>query len=196
MLRFVLDALLGKGAADDKTPSESGHLTDEAVMVYIVAVLTDARNEIGRADQKAAALLAASGVGVGALIAGLLGGQWSPTRLPGSVQWLWWVGIVLCALGVLSLGFAIYPRSSRGAARIVRRRGVFLGDFASAVKAELGRAKLGRDARVRIELVVSQVEHLASIVDVKYRHIRRGMLLLLAAILCCASAVVLAPLLV
>jgi hypothetical protein len=71
-----------------------------------------------RADSKAALLLAAAGVIVGALIAGLLNGRWTPFELDNRVEWVWWVGVAAAASGMLSIAAAIYPRIyRRGAPR-------------------------------------------------------------------------------
>src|SRR5262245_8921031 len=66
---------------------------------YLVDLLKEAREELARADSKAALLLAATGVAVGALLAGLIGGKWMPFSLDNRVEWLWWFGVASVASG-------------------------------------------------------------------------------------------------
>ena len=56
---------------------------DEAILLYTTSLLSSAREEIDRADSKASILLAASGVATGALLAGLMAGNWTPLETPG-----------------------------------------------------------------------------------------------------------------
>jgi hypothetical protein len=73
-------------------------------------VLT-AREEISRADQKAALLLASSGVATGVLLAALLAHQWTPAELTPYARWLWWLGIVAAAASLIALVDTVYPRT-------------------------------------------------------------------------------------
>src|ERR1035441_6347411 len=82
---------------------------------YLADLLADTREELTRADSKAALTLAATGVVIGALLAGLFGGKWTPFDLNSKIQWLWWLGVGSAALGVFSIAAAVYPR--------IRRRG-------------------------------------------------------------------------
>lgn len=50
-------------------------------------ILGEAREELARADGKAGLLLAAAGVVVGALLAGLLAKDWDPTSLHDRIEW-------------------------------------------------------------------------------------------------------------
>ena len=65
-----------------RRPPPTGHdENDDAVTTYTAAVLADAREELDRADRKAQILFASAGVAIGALLAGLLAGNWSPFEL-------------------------------------------------------------------------------------------------------------------
>ena len=72
-------------------------------------LLADCREEILRADSKASILLAGVSVGASALLAGLIAGDWSPTELDNSVEWVWWIGITFTAVAVVQLGLCLLP---------------------------------------------------------------------------------------
>ena len=76
---------------------------------YLADLLADTREELTRVDSKAALLLAASGVIIGALLAGFFGGRWTPFDLSSKVQWLWWLGAASAAFGLFSIAAAVYP---------------------------------------------------------------------------------------
>ncbi|AWS46291.1 Pycsar system effector family protein [Streptosporangium sp. 'caverna'] len=155
----------------------------------LLALLAEARAEIGRADQKAAILLAAIGVAAGAVIGGSLGGRWGPGSIPDAVEWLWWAGVGLCSLAVLCLGRAIYPRSASMAVRVAPTR-AYLRDFTERAISGIERRGLSGEARENLDLLGGQVRRLGVIVDMKYTLIRRGMLVLLGALFCCVGSVV------
>ncbi len=165
--------------------------TDEKSLTYLLGVLSETRSEIGRADQKAAILLATAGVGIGALIGGALSGQWSPEVIPDSIEWLWWAGVGACVLGVLTLAGALYPRS-RAKPPSARPGRVYLSDFTDKATstAILERDSLGEAARERVDLIADQIRRLGVIVDKKYALIRRGMLFLLGSFGCCVLSVI------
>ena len=157
-----------------------------------MAILTDLRAEIGRADQKAAVMLATAGVGVGALAGALLAGSWNPGKLPPGVAWSWWLGIVLCSMGIIGLATAIYPRSIPAADRLRRRRSQFVGHFTETLITSLREAEGTGAPRAQNAFLLKEIRRLSAIADAKYRGIRRSMLLLLGAIVCCLVVPVLA----
>ena len=88
-----------------RRPPPTGHdENDDAVTTYTAAVLADAREELDRADRKAQILFASAGVAIGALLAGLLAGNWSPFELDNAVEWLWWAGVTFAAAAISCLG--------------------------------------------------------------------------------------------
>ena len=58
-------------------------------------MLAEARAEVNAADQKASLVLAALGVGFGAVVGGLLARDWEPSDLTGFGEVLWWIGAAL-----------------------------------------------------------------------------------------------------
>lgn len=75
-------------------------------------LLAEARVEVGFADQKASLILAAVGVGFGALAAALLARDWKPSELSGCGEVIWWVGATLALASVFAAGFSVWPRFS------------------------------------------------------------------------------------
>lgn len=63
-----------------------------------------------KADSKAQIPLAASGVVVGVVLSGAIGGEWGPSDLEMCAAVIWWIGVAGAASGVGGLGFAIFPR--------------------------------------------------------------------------------------
>jgi hypothetical protein len=74
------------------------------------AILEEARTEVSYADHKASMVLAALGIGFGAVLGGLLAGDWSPSNLPGWGEVLWWTGAALATASVTSAATAVWPR--------------------------------------------------------------------------------------
>ncbi|MFV2198704.1 Pycsar system effector family protein [Nocardiopsis sp. LOL_012] len=161
---------------------------EERVRAYTAALLAETREELARADQKAAILLAAAGVVIGALFASLLGGGGQPEGLGPLWRALWWGGALTALLGAGCFGFAVLPRTVHRAGRteIVG----FYGDVAAyADDGALLRA-LAVSSDHTLDRVVSQLRAIAHIVVLKYRLVRWGILLFGASVLC--QAVVLA----
>jgi Family of unknown function (DUF5706) len=154
---------------------------------YLVDLLEDTREELARADSKAALLLAATGVVVGALFAGLIGGKWSPFELDTRVEWMWWLGVAFAATGIFSIAAAVYPR--------IRRRGVprpgaptYFGDVAAFRDIEMFRQAIMQAANPQ-ERLIDQTFLMSRIVQHKYVMLRIGLRFLLIAILACIAAV-------
>jgi hypothetical protein len=72
-------------------------------------LLAEAREELVRADSKAAMLLAAFGVVVGVVVAGLVAGDFRPNDLGCVWEVIWWCGCVVLAAALVALARAIYP---------------------------------------------------------------------------------------
>lgn len=80
------------------------------------AMLAEARVEVSYADHKASMVLASLGVGFGAVIGGLLAGDWKPAN-QGDGEWAWWVGVCLAVASVAFAAAAVWPRYRRRAER-------------------------------------------------------------------------------
>lgn len=73
-------------------------------------MLAETRAEVGTADHKASLVLAGLGIGFGAVLGGLLAGDWSPGRLDGAALALWWLGAISAMASVALAGSAVWPR--------------------------------------------------------------------------------------
>ena len=73
-------------------------------------MLDEARADVVHADQKASVLLAALGVGFGAVLAGQLSAGWDSGSLTFAGQLLWWMGVASAALAVAASALAVWPR--------------------------------------------------------------------------------------
>jgi hypothetical protein len=159
----------------------------DPTITYLADLLGDTREELTRADSKAALLLSATGVAVGALLAGLLAGKWTPFELDNRVEWIWWVGVGSAAAGIYSIAAAIYPRIHRRSSDQARPP-AYYGDVAGYEKIELFRQAVDQAVDLR-ERLIDQTFQVSHIVQRKYVLLQRGLRFLLLAIVACAAAV-------
>ena len=75
-----------------------------------LTILAEARNEVGAADHKASMVLAVLGIGFGALLAGLIAQDWTPTDLNMFGRITWGAGALLATGSVIAAGSAVWPR--------------------------------------------------------------------------------------
>lgn len=182
--------LPGPSAPPNPPPaSASSNLPDAAdpTTSYLADLLEDTREELDRADSKAALLLAATGVVVGALLAGLLSGRWTPFELDNRVEWVWWVGVGSAAAGIFSIAAAVYPR--------IRRRDAphpptpsYFGDVVAYKDIQMFRQAVEQAPSLR-ERLTDQTFVASRIVQRKYVLLRRGLRFLLLAISACVAAI-------
>jgi Family of unknown function (DUF5706) len=76
-------------------------------------MLDEARIEVSYADHKASMVLAALGIGLGAVLGGVVAGDWKPADQDGLGEPVWWVGGALAVLSVVLAAGAVWPRYSR-----------------------------------------------------------------------------------
>jgi MFS family permease len=77
---------------------------------YAAKLLTEAREELTRADAKASILFAAFGVVVAAVLAGLISSDWAPTDLAKTETVIFWIGTALAVLAFVALSYTLWPR--------------------------------------------------------------------------------------
>jgi hypothetical protein len=176
----------GKGS---KHVQISDQPVNDATLLYATSLLSNAREEIGRADAKASILLAASGVVTGALLAGLIAGTWTPLRMHVAAQWLWWLGTGEAAVGIWCLAWAVYPRNPRRDSGHPWAVGYYGDVVGFHTTAQLVTA-LHLSAETNTERVADQLRHVSRIVSRKYRLIRWGMRMLFMGVLTISVAVV------
>lgn len=160
--------------------------TDEDVVAYTDRLLTETREEITRADQKASTLLTAVGVAVTLLI-GLLTGHWSPTRLHAGIAWLWWLGAVALVVAIVALGSAVMPRiGHKGDPSTV----TFFGHVNQLTDRARLKEHLRRSAADPLERGLDQLVVLSRIAQRKYRCTQVAMWCLAATAVTMTAAVV------
>lgn len=146
-------------------------------------LLAETREELGKADAKAQILLAASGVVISVVLGGAIGGAWSPADLDCWARILWWLGVGAAAVGVGSLGYAIFPRLLESTDHRLTyfedvRRFESVEELCKALEAEESRGL--RD--------VEQLWRLSKVVHRKYAAVQAAVGALFLAVLFCSIA--------
>ena len=136
------------------------------------ALLVESREELTRADGKASLLLAALGVGLSAILAAILAGDWSPFSLPEPYQAIWWAGAFCAGVSLISLGLAVWPKISH---RTISRGVTYFGDIARYKTAAELRSALKRTETDPVERTVTQLHVIARRAVEKYESIRMGL---------------------
>ena len=134
--------------------------------------LTEAREELARADGKASILLAATGVGLGAVLGGALSAQWTPAQLRDPWSLIWLAGFASILAGIACLVMAVYPRWKRGAddeAKIY-----FFGHAAKMKDRAEIEAAIRKTAEQPLLRTSDQLMHISPIIERKYSWIQRG----------------------
>lgn len=135
-------------------------------------MLAEARAEVVQADHKATLVLTALGVGGGALLGGVIAGDWKPGDYHAPGEAIWWLAAVAAALAIAAAASAVWPRWPRDKnstdifywGHVARYKTV--DDLANALN---NQAPTGDD-RSR-----HQLHHLSRIVRRKYRLVRAAM---------------------
>lgn len=160
-------------------------------MRYTTGLLDRTRQELDRADAKATTLLAGLGVGVGAALAGIFAGAWSPRDLLilGAIGW--WIGSATALMGVLQLVYAVYPRTTPP----VEGRPVpaaYYGDIVDAHDKKMDVSDKIRQAGAReFDALADQILQISLIVRKKYKGIRRGIWWVSVGVAIAAGSVIL-----
>lgn len=154
-------------------------MTNEEILSYTTRLLDETREEVGRADAKAATLLSASAIAV-TLLVGLYELKGHPLRvLP-----IWRADLVLFAfavsvIGVVFLGLAVLPRST--AAAKDRVPPYFFGEVARYGRDETRLlTDLAQASQTATKRTANQLLAVSQIVVRKYRYVRYGLLCLFA----------------
>lgn len=154
---------------------------------HLRSLLDETREEINRADGKANLLLTAAGLGVAALVAGLVAGDIDPMGAAGAVQVTGSAAGVLLAAGLTAVGAAVFPRLGdpmQGRAHYFMEAAQF--DDAESLHEAIVNDHSAAGARESQQLLV-----LSKAVRYKYRLIRLAQVLLGAGMLSAAAAALL-----
>ncbi|MDQ0832449.1 hypothetical protein QF032_004293 [Streptomyces achromogenes] len=132
-------------------------------------LLSEAREELARADNKAGLILAVLGATLTALFGAIGSGLIAPRHYPVVPQLLLWGGCAACAPALVLLGLAVTPRLGSPH----HSRGHYFGDARLAVSlAHLERTVRRTDPMSRD---LSQLAILSQIVWTKYRCVRHAL---------------------
>jgi hypothetical protein len=149
-------------------------------------LLAETREELNRADGKAAMLFAIFGIGFAAVLAGIIAGDWSPTDLAAAAEVVWWIGAA-CAVGaVVSISSAIWPRldSDHASGRVT-----YFAHVVGYRSRDALRDAIERQAADAGERPLEQLQAISGIVVAKYRLVRAGLVLYGVGASACAVAV-------
>jgi len=148
-----------------------------------VALHRETREELARADGKATTLLGVVGLILGALLAGIIAGDWTPNDLGCVEEVVFWLGAMGAATAEALLCAAVIPRLNHDKNREAVAYFGHVVQFES--EEEFSRA-LDRVPRQRL---TDQIWHISRIVQTKYRLIQLGLLALAGGLLLMAAAV-------
>ena len=159
---------------------------DEPAVALTRQLLAETREELHRADGKAAMLFAIFGIALGAVLAGIIAGDWSPTDLRAGADVVWWLGAACAVAALGAVAAAVWPRihSHHASGRVTY--------FAHVVgyrnRAAL-REAIERQAADDGDRPLEQLQALSGIVMTKYRLVRLGLILYGVGVLACLVAV-------
>ena len=151
---------------------------DEVARQYSSTLLAEARDELTRADQKASILLAAAGVVIGAILAGMISAGWTPTAYSWPWNAVWIAGAASGLLGIAFLVKAVYPRTRRG--RDDEAQLFYFRHAAAITSVDELTAELRRSSQRTFERSADQLWRVSQIVGMKYAAVRIGIWLLSA----------------
>lgn len=138
-------------------------------------MLEEARADVTHADQKASVLLAALGIGFGAVLGGQLSSNWDSSRLTTFGQVLWWLGVVAAVLSVAAAALAVWPRyklDDRPTYGITYWGHAASFDDPKQLRAALDAQEVSSTARTS-----HQLWSLSRVVLRKYRYVRAALIL-------------------
>jgi hypothetical protein len=150
------------------------------------AMLAEARTEVGYADHKASMVLAALGIGFGAILGGLLAGNWQPSD-QGRGEALWWIGTTLALGSLVVSASAVWPRYRKSAQP--PDNVFYWGHVAAFESFEELSAALDRSPPSLNDRTRHQLWELSVIVARKYMLLRCAFVLAAAAVVAFGSSV-------
>ena len=153
-----------------------------AVTRLAESLVQEARQELAQAEAKAVWLLSAAVIALGAVISGLIGGKWNPTKMQAPVaEVVLWLGFAAAAAGVYWLSMALMPKMVNTTEK--HRLGYFghaaayggKGKARQDIRAELGAALVAAATRPNdIDRLADRVYDISTIVLRKYQRIRKA----------------------
>ncbi|MFE0176258.1 Pycsar system effector family protein [Streptomyces sp. NPDC059002] len=138
-------------------------------------LLADLRAEIGRADSKAAVLVAALGLTGGVFSGRLASSEWTPGQLGLPGQAVWWAGAFSLVLSLFSLLMAVLPRY-RGVPWAPGRPLTYFGDIQLAARTGVLADALTETAREPALALLTALAETSRIAARKHQWIRTGLI--------------------
>jgi hypothetical protein len=161
-------------------------LLDDGERKLAKALLFESREELTRADAKASLLLATLGIGLSAILAATLAGDWTPFSLKEPYQAMWWIGSAWAGISFFCLCAAVYPKvkhkSTSGGI-------TYFGDVAALKTEKELRVALRRSETDPHARTITQLHVISRLAGKKYAFIRAGLLTLGLAIAFTLAAV-------
>ncbi len=162
------------------------NVSDKPGVALTGQLLAETREELNRADGKAAMLFAIFGIGFGAVLAGIIAGDWQPADLAAGAEVVWWFGAVAATVALVAVSAAIWPRldSDHASGRVTYFSHVVGYRSRDALREAIG-CQAGSDGERPLE----QLQAISGIVMTKYRLVRAGLVLYGIGAVACAIAV-------
>jgi hypothetical protein len=176
----------GAAGAADAGP-DAAEVVGEAVSIAEVTYLAEhlvqeARQELAQAEAKSVWLLSAAVIALGAVVSGLISGNWSPNQLHSPVaEAVLWMGLAASGTGVYLLAMALIPKLINDAEK---HRLTYFGHAAlyggkgtsrQVMRTELGAALVAAAGRSDdIDRLADRLYDISSIVLKKYKRIRKA----------------------
>ena len=173
--------------AEAEAPDVAGEVAGQDVSIAEVTYLAEhlvqeARQELAQAEAKSVWLLSAAVIALGAVVSGLISGNWSPNQLNSPVaEAVLWMGLAASAAGVYLLAMALIPKLINDAEK---HRLTYFGHAAlyggkgtsrQVMRAELGAALVAAAGRSDdIDRLADRLYDISSIVLRKYKRIRKA----------------------
>lgn len=159
---------------------------DDHAIALTRQLLTETREELNRADSKAAMLFTVFGIGFAAVLAGIIAGDWSPRELSPAAEVVWWLGAISAISAVIAISYAIWPRvgSKHATGRVT-----YFAHVVGYRSREALREALERQALEPADRPLEQLQAVSGIVMTKYRLVGAGLVLYGFGAITCAVAV-------
>ncbi len=156
---------------------------------YTRTLVQETIDEIGRADSKAAMLLAGGGILIGTGTSAVVADAGRLSHLSTDVRVTLWIALVAAVAGLVFLAMAAYPRTGRE-----QRPGgaiAYFGDVMQASDPGALRAAIRDSLPVHEEVIVQKLFALSRIVARKYRLIKLAFAAFLVVLAAGAACVIL-----
>jgi hypothetical protein len=137
-------------------------------------MLDETRAEVGIADHKSSMVLAALGIGFGALLGALLANDWRPSTLEGASEVAWWVAAAFSLGAVVCAGAAVWPRYTKAD---VSKGIYYWGHVATYNTLSEFETAMGQHPPAQGDRTRHQLWRLSKIVDRKYTLVRAALVL-------------------